>query len=82
MIPAQIQAIVNKEVRLRTEHETPATLVEGCVRNGERPRDGTGAHLRLRAPWYNDASHAVTDSTVFRILLILMVAEWVLKKLG
>ena len=30
-------------------------------------------------PWYNDLSHEITDSTWFRILLIIVVVDWVLK---
>ena len=30
-------------------------------------------------PWYNDLSHTITDSTLFRILLIIMVIDWLLK---
>ena len=80
-VPAQIQALINKEIRVREEHETP-TVLAGCTRDGNRALDGTGAHLRLRAPWYNDLSHEITDSTIFRILLIVMVVEWILKKIG
>ena len=79
-LPQQIQALVNKEVKLRAEHETPAVL-EGCPRAGVPVRDGTGAHLKLRAPWYNDLSHEITDSTIFRLLLIAMVVDWILKNL-
>lgn len=52
-------------------------IVEDCPRDNQPVRDGTGAHLGLR-PWYNDLSHEITDSSLFRILLIIVVAEHVL----
>ena len=54
---------------------------EGCINDGIQSMDGTGAHLGLRNPWWNDLSHEITDSTIFRLLLIAMVVDWVLKKL-
>ena len=30
-------------------------------------------------PWYNDLSHDITDSTVFRCLLIVVVFDYVWK---
>ena len=79
MFPAAIVAIVEQEVQIRTAQQTPAPA--GCIRNNEPVMDGTGAHLGLRNPWWNDLSHEITDSTIFRWLLILMVVDWVLKRL-
>ena len=28
-------------------------------------------------PWYNDLSHDITDSTVFRVLLIVIVFDYI-----
>jgi len=33
--------------------------------------------LQVTNPWYNDLSHDITDSTVFRCLLILVVFDHV-----
>jgi len=81
MIPAQVQAIVNKELALQAQI-TPSASIDECPRCNEPVMDGTGAHLDLRNPWYNDLSHEITDSTLFRLLLIYMVVDFVLNKLG
>jgi len=64
---------------IANEFYTP-TPIE-CPTDGVRKLDGTGPHLGLRNPWYNDLSHDITDSTIFRVLLIIMILEWVFKKL-
>ena len=61
---------------------TSVPEIEKCPRDNKPAREGSGAHLGLRNPWWNDASHTVTDSTIFRLLLILMVVDFVLKKIG
>ena len=50
---------------------------EGCVNEGARKLDGTGPHLGLQSPWWNDLSHDITDSSIFRILLIIMVLDYI-----
>ena len=65
------------EEEIAAQTQTP----DGCVNDNTPARDGTGAHLGLRNPWWNDLSHEITDSTIFRLLLIAMVVDWVLKKL-
>lgn len=79
--PAQIQALVNREIKIMEQHDTPAVLTS-CPRDNVPVLDGTGEHLELRAPWYNDLSHEITDSTLFRLLLIYMVVDYVLKWFG
>lgn len=58
-----------------------ATTIDGCPRDNMPAMDGTGAHLGLRRPWWNELSHEITDSSIFRILLIMMVIDWILKQL-
>ena len=58
-----------------------STPVEGCVSCGEQPQDGTGAHLQLQTPWWNDKIHELTDTTWFRWLLVYIVIDWIIKKL-
>ena len=65
---------------IMNEQQAPITI-DGCVNDNTPVMDGTGAHLGLRNPWWNDLSHEITDSTIFRLLLIAMVVDWVLKKL-
>ena len=65
---------------IMNEQQAPA-IIDECPRDNEPAMDGTGAHLGLRNPWWNDLSHEITDSTIFRLLLIAMVVDWVLKKL-
>lgn len=77
MNPSIIAAIIKDEVAAQTQTQTP----EGCINENIRAMDGTGAHLGLRDPWYNSLSHQITDNTVFRLLLIVMVVDWVIKKL-
>lgn len=81
VLPQQIQALVNREIKLKEQHDTPAVLAS-CPRDNVPVLDGTGEHLQLRNPWYNDLSHEITDSTIFRLLLIVMVVDYVLKLLG
>ena len=72
-----IAAIMEEEVAAQTQTQTP----EGCINDNDPKMDGTGAHLGLRNPWWNDWSHTVTDNTIFRLLLIYIVIEWIFKKL-
>ena len=70
MLPSQIQALVNKEAHKR----------EVNLREKKEPvlkLQTTDGH-----PWYNDLSHTITDSTIFRLILIYIVVEWIIKKLG
>jgi len=60
----------------------PVTPVECPKPETERLGGGQGPHLGLRTPWYNDLSHEVTDSTSFRILIIIISLDWIAKKLG
>lgn len=80
MRTALLAALVEQEVQTRIQ--TSAPIIEGCPSHNEPVMDGTGAHLGLRAPWWNDLSHEITDSTIFRLLLIAMVVDWILKQLG
>lgn len=54
-----------------------APVPADCVNEGARKLDGTGPHLGLQTPWYNDLSHDITDSSIFRILLIIMVVDYI-----
>lgn len=58
--------------------QTP-TIIEECPRDNTPAMDGTGAHLGLRTPWWNDGVHDLTDSTLFRWLLVIIVAERIWK---
>ncbi|MCK4518298.1 hypothetical protein KAT92_05980 [Candidatus Babeliales bacterium] len=67
MLPSQIQALVDQEVR---KIETTAEL------------QSTPAVITHTNPWYNDFSHTITDSTIFRLILIVIVVEWIIKNFG
>ena len=56
-----------------TFNNTPA----GCVNDGVRRMDGTGPHLALRHPWWNDGIHDLTDTTWFRWLMLFAVGHYV-----
>ena len=60
-------------------YPTPAECPKpetGRIGNGQGPK------LGLRRPWYNDLSHEITDSTPFRILMIVICIDWIAKRLG
>lgn len=50
-----------------------------CPMDGEPKMDGTGAHLGLRDPWWNSGIHDLTDSSLFRWILLFVVIDYVYK---
>jgi hypothetical protein len=36
----------------------------------------------IKAAWYNDLSHDITDSTVFRWILIIVVFDYIWRRLS
>lgn len=68
-------------IQLLIPEPTPTPTPDRCPTDGVRKMDGTGAHLGLRNPWYNDLSHDITDSTLFRIILIFVVLDHVIQRL-
>ena len=61
---------------------TDPTPVECPKPETDRIGNGQGPKLGFRRPWYNDLSHEITDSTPFRILMIVICIDWIAKKLG
>jgi len=76
-MPIPLNIIANEYARQEVDVDI---LIPECPRDNNPVRDGTGAHLGLR-PWYNDMSHDLTDSTLFRILLICIAIDWILHKM-
>ena len=67
---------------LYEQHQTyTAPVPTGCVNEGARKLDGTGPHLGLQAPWWNDDIHTLTDSTLFRWLLVVVVIDHIWQRL-
>lgn len=67
MLPSQINALVNREANRRE-----IQLREAACQSISPATN----------PWYNDLSHLITDSTIFRLILIVIVVEWIFKNLG
>lgn len=65
MLPVQIIQIVEDEAIPMVE---TTAITDTCTPCGSSSN-----------PWYNDLSHDITDSTIFRIILIIMVVDYVLK---
>jgi len=73
---ALIAALVEQEVQART-----AQVIEECPRDNEPIMDGTGPHLGLRNPWWNDGIHELTDTTWFRWLMVIVVLDHIWSRL-
>jgi len=58
-------------------NEQQAAIIEACPMNNEPVMDGTGPHLGLRTPWWNDGIHELTDTTWFRWLMVFVVFHYI-----
>jgi len=73
-------AIAELQLTRKIEEKRVVTSIpeiEKCPRDNKPARDGSGAHLGLRDPWWNSGIHEFTDTTWFRWLLVFVVFHYI-----